>query len=153
MAAPKGNEYYKLRTKHGRDKIFETPEILIKECNDYFEFCLVTPLKEEVVHGKDSNIIELNKMRAFTLEGLCNFIDISVEGLKKYKDREDFVEVYTRVRQIIDSQQFEGAASGFLNPSIIAKKQGLIDKKEHDHKGSVSVSGFNYIAPENEADN
>jgi hypothetical protein len=37
-------------------------------------------------------------------------------------------------RQIIDNQQFEGAASGFLNPNIIARKLGLSDKQDHTIK-------------------
>lgn len=28
MGAPKGNQFWKLRSKHGRDKLFSSPEIL-----------------------------------------------------------------------------------------------------------------------------
>lgn len=28
MAAPKGNQFWMLRSKHGRDKLFATPEAL-----------------------------------------------------------------------------------------------------------------------------
>jgi len=157
MPAPKGNEYYKLRTKDGKDKIFKSAAALMKACNEYFEWCLANPFKEEHIINKpwiewieyesvdDAGQVETkqrkvthpyfiaktSKMRPFTLEGLCNFIEISVEGLKGYAKREDYVGVYTRVRQIIDNQQFEGAAAGFLNPSIIARKQGLGDTMRH----------------------
>lgn len=156
MAAPTGNEYYKLRSKDGRDKIFKTPKALIDACNAYFDFCLSTPMLEaQIVKGnqvdttetpsKDENgkaikikskktmpyaVVELPKMRPFTLEGLCNYIDISLNGFKAYEAREDFMIVTSRIRQIIDSQQFEGAAAGFLNPNIIARKLGLTDKSE-----------------------
>ena len=133
----KGNEYYKLRSKDGRDKIFETPEALLDACNEYFSWCLSNPLLETVVQKIKVNrdeeqirLIEVPKMRAFTIQGLCNYIDISVDGFKLYEGREDFIGVTTRVRQIIYNQKFEGAASGFLNANIIARDLGLVDKSE-----------------------
>lgn len=133
MAAPIGNEYYKLRSKDGRDMIFETPEDLANACNEYFEWCVDNPLKESqafAYQGKVT-ITEVPKMRPFTLEGLCNFLDISVEGFKKYEGRKDFVGVTTRARQMIYNQKFEGAASGFLNANIIARDLGLSDRQSH----------------------
>lgn len=161
MAAPIGNQYYLLRSKDGRDKIFGTPEEMMEAINEYFIWCLENPLIEaQIVKGnrveeintpvKDEkgksktakskttipyDIAHLPKMRPFTLEGLCNYIDISVDTFKLYEKREDFIGVTTRARQIIDNQQFEGAASGFLNPNIIARKLGLVDKKEQNIKG------------------
>lgn len=132
-----GNHYWTLRTKSGKDKIFQTPEDLLKAANDYFDFVYDNPLKETVVQkrkiSRDEEIIELievPKMRSMTLEGLCNFIDISVKGFRLYEGRDDYIPITTRIRQIIENQQFEGAASGFLNPSIIARKLGLTDKSE-----------------------
>lgn len=128
MAWPIGNEYYKLRSKDGRDKIFEKPDELAESCDAYFEWVLNNPLKEQqLFNTKDDGIVKeyVDKTRPFTLEGLCNFIDMSTKGFKLYAEREDFIPIYTRARQIIDNQQFEGAAAGFLNASIIARKQGL----------------------------
>lgn len=132
MAAPIGNEYYKLRTKDGRDKIFESPEQLVNSCNEYFDWCIENPLKEQLTYHAQGVITktEGNKMRPFTLEGLCNFIDISVETFKNYEKDKDFFGVTKRVRQIIDNQQFEGASAGFLNPNIIARKLGLTEKQD-----------------------
>lgn len=157
MAAPIGNEYYKLRTKDGRDKQYDTVEAFADACDAYFQWCLDNPFQEEHIINKPwVEIIEVdvpgedgeeptkkterithpyfkattNKMRPFTLEGLCNHLDLSVEGFKLYEKRKDFVGVTTRARQIIDNQQFEGASAGFLNANIIARKLGLIDKKE-----------------------
>lgn len=135
MAAPKGNEYYKIRSKDGRDTEY-TPEELLEKANEYFQWCLDNPLKQQdVVKYKDNfEFIELNKMRPFSLAGFCNFADIVINTFKNYEKRKDFLTVTTRVRQIIDNQQFEGAASGFLNPNIIARKLGLTDKTEHTIK-------------------
>ncbi len=159
MAAPKGNDYYKIRSKNGRSRKFKTPNALMKACNEYFEWCLENPLKEEQIVNKawteilyidatdnegnptqkeikkvhPYSIAHVSKMRPFTLGGLCNFIDLAISNIKEYEKREDYQAVTTRVRQIIYNQKFEGAASGFLNANIIARDLGLADKQSHSH--------------------
>jgi len=142
MSAPKGNEFWKLRSKHGRDKIFSTPNILWDAACEYFEWCESNPLEEVDFRGKDAVEIVLPRMRAFTLHGLCIFLDVHTKyfndfeyGLKDKKDKKskDFSNVLTRIREIIYNQKFTGAAAGFLNPNIIARDLGLQDKKELDH--------------------
>lgn len=132
MAAPKGNEYYKLRSKDGRDRIFETPEDLANACNEYFKWVEDNPLKEEIAFHSQGLVTktEVNKMRSMSMGGLCNFIDISIKTFELYEKRQDFIPITTRVRQVVETQQFEGAASGFLNPNIIARKLGLSEKTE-----------------------
>ena len=131
MAAPKGNEYYLLRSKDGRDTTY-TPETLLEAANEYFNWCLDNPLKEsQVVKYKDSyEIIEVPKMRTFSIQGFCNYAEIMKQTFFNYEKREDFLDVTTRIRGVIENFQFEGAASGFLNPNIIARKLGLADKTE-----------------------
>lgn len=144
MAAPKGNEYYLLRSKDGRDKIFKTPEDLQKTANEYFNWCIDNPLKEQqIVKYKDFyEKADVDKMRPFTLHGLCNFIDISIKGFMLYEQRKDFIHVTTRIRQIIYNQKFEGAASGFLNPNIIARDLGLKESIDNVHKVESTTIKF-----------
>lgn len=137
MAWNKNNDYWKLRTKDGRDKVFSTPEELSNLANEYFQWCIENPLQEQVIQkrkiSRDEEVIEkhdLDKMRPFTLTGLCNHLDVSLQTFLNYEKLDDFFDIVTRIRQIIETQQFEGAASGFLNPNIIARKLGLTDKSE-----------------------
>lgn len=136
------NEYWKLRSKDGRDKIYKTPAAFAEKANEYFNWCINHPLKEQVVHGKDSTIIELSRMRVFTLEGLCNFMDISKQCFYNYEKKNDYVAVTTRIREIIYNQKFEGASSGFFNSNIIARDLGLVEKKENEnkHRGSITIT-------------
>ena len=138
MAWLNGNEYWKLRSKDGRDKIFPSPEDFSNACNEYFQWCSDNPLIESVPMkrkiNRDEEVIEMiqvPKMRPFTIQGLCNYLDISVKTFALYETRDEFIPVTTRARQIIYNQKFEGAASGFLNPNIIARDLGLVDKKEN----------------------
>ena len=131
MAAPKGNEYYLIRSKDGRDSLY-TPEELLDKANEYFQWCLDNPFLEEQLFHYQGAITSghATKMRAFTIQGFCNFAEIVLQTFLNYEKKQDFIDVCTRIRGIIENQQFEGAASGFLNPSIIARKLGLVDKSE-----------------------
>ena len=150
MGAPKGNEYYLLRSKHGRDTSY-TPDDLLDKANEYFNWCLENPLyevqiinrpftKTTVKKGKEVKetvpytTAQVPKMRAFSIQGFCNFAEIAINTFKSYEDKKDFVTVTTRIRGIIENQQFEGAASGFLNPNIIARKLGLADNQNTNVK-------------------
>jgi hypothetical protein len=131
MAAPEGNKFWELRSKHGRDKIFETPEVLWESACEYFEWCTENPLIEENWVGKDGDKVEKNLMRPFTLSGLCVYLDCGEQTLRDYSKKKDFSEVYTRIEQIVRTQKFEGAAVGLFNASIIARDLGLTDKSEN----------------------
>lgn len=116
----------------GRPKTY-TPTTLLTAANKYFEWCLKNPLKEQQVFHFKGSITKttVNKMRPFTLEGLCNHLKIVVNTYKNYEKEAEFLTVATRIRQVIENQQFEGAAAGFLNPSIVARKLGLADKVDN----------------------
>jgi len=156
MGAPEGNEFWKLRSKHGRDKIFATPELMLEAAYEYFQWCVDNPLIEVDFKGSHAMQVEIPKIRAFTLHGLCIYLDVNTVyfnqfeiGLKGKDDDEakDFSKVITRIREIIYDQKFTGAAAGFLNPNIIARDLGLVDKSENknknvtlDHKITVTDS-------------
>lgn len=141
MAAPAGNQFWKRRNKHGRDKLFASPDLLWKASTEYFNWVDKNPLIEIVlekkkVNGKGDDLIKvpMPKMRPYTLQGLCLYLDCSTEYFKNFeqnnKDSKDFMPTITRIREIIYTQKFEGAAAGFLNANLIARDLGLADKKE-----------------------
>lgn len=138
---PEGNEFWKLRSKHGRDKLFATPELMWDAACEYFQWCIDNPLIEVDFRGKNNEKIELPKMRAFTEIGLCHYLDCNTLYFNQFeksligKDDDfnrDFSKVCSRVRNIIRDQKFIGAAAGFLNANIIARELGLTEKQEID---------------------
>lgn len=150
MAAPSGNQFWKLRSKHGRDKLFESPEILWEAATEYFEWCETHPLIEVDYRGKDLERIEIPKMRAFTWDGLELYLDIHrLRHYKTHPDYKDFLPVIDQIERIIYNQKFTGAAAGFLNANIIARDLGLSDKTESkmEHSGEVTFGGINVIKP------
>ena len=142
MGAPIGNEFWKRRAKHGRDKIFTDPEILWQSALEYFEWCNQNPLIEIDFVGKDALQVEKPKMRAFTWSGLELYLDI--DSLREYKSNPDYKEfshVITRIEKIMYTQKFEGAAAGFLNPNIIARDLRLNDGEPPQTNVTVRITG------------
>ncbi len=143
MSAPKGNEFWKLRTKHGRDKLFSDPEILWEEACKYFQWCEENPIlkTEEKDTGKNVMHTIQNLGRPYTWEGLELFLDLS--SLRKYKTEEshkDFIQVITRIEKTIYSQKYSGAATGKFNSNIIARDLGLTDKTEAKNENTSTLN-------------
>jgi len=143
-----GHRFWELRSKHGRDKIFKTPELMWEAACEYFIWCEEHPLIEIDYRGKDLEKVKLPKMRAFTMQGACHYMDVNkqyfddfMEGLRGKTDKEsaNFSLIITRIRETIYQQKFVGSAAGFLNPNIIARDLGLVDKRENENKGSSII--------------
>jgi hypothetical protein len=133
MAAPKNNEFWKLRSKHGRDKLFATPALLEEAAYEYFAWCQANPWIRIDVRGKDNEEVRLPTARPFTIKGLCLYCDASEQFWRTFKASEaakDFLAVITRIEEIIYTQKFEGAVVGAFNANIISRDLGLVDKKE-----------------------
>ena len=141
MAAPAGNRFWELRSSHGRNPIFKSPDALWKACCEYFAWVEQNPLYEAKAFAfqGDVTIESLPKMRAMTIGGLCIFLDIAVRTWGEYRLREDFMPITTRVDEIIRTQKFQGAAADLLNANIIARDLGLADKSELTGAGGGDI--------------
>lgn len=145
MAAPKGNEFWKARSTHGRNPKFDDPEKLLDACLEYFEWVEANPLKEEKIFQYQGEITrgDISKMRAMTISGLCIFLDICENTWASYRDRDDdYMRVTSKVESIIKAQKFSGAAADLLNANIIARDLGLKDesKRELDIPKGITVT-------------
>jgi hypothetical protein len=149
MSAPKNNQFWKLRSKHGRDKLFASSELLWEAACQYFKWCDKHPwYKIEQIKGpirpvKDKNgewqfpspIVEIPTQRPYTLTGLCLFLKCSSGYFRVFKSNlkdedKDFLTVINAIEETIYTQKFEGAAVGAFNANIIARDLGLTDKTD-----------------------
>ena len=137
-AAPTGNQFWKARTKHGRDKLFASADLLWDACCEYFQWVEDNPLYEDklVTFQGFSTHEPIAKMRAMTIDGLCLFLDIAYETWRTWRNENGFSEVVSRAERVIRNQKFAGAAADLLNANIIARDLGLKDSSEHDLKSS-----------------
>lgn len=141
MSAPKGNQFWKARSKHGRDRIVKEPEILAEAADEYFQWCEENPIKYNDFRGKDAEEVFLSKPRPFTKEGVARFCGAeqwrTIENLKELS--EDFSQVVTRIETIIADQKYTYAVTGIFNSLIVARDLGLKDSTETKQDGKLEV--------------
>jgi hypothetical protein len=142
MGAPVGNQFWKARTKHGRNKLFASAELLWEACQEYFQWVEDNPLwssKTVQFQGQPVDLPEA-KLRAMTIGGLCIFLDIERRTWTDWKSDKDFSPIVTRVEEIIYHQKLTGAAADLLNPNIIARELGLRDAVDTKHSGTLGLT-------------
>lgn len=132
MAPPIGNQFWKARSKHGRNRLFASAELLWEACCEYFQWVEDNPLLEMKPFAYQGVVIQepVAKMRAMTINGLCLFLDIDETTWRAWREVDDFSMVVSKAEKIIYEQKFTGAAADLLNPNIIARDLGLADKKD-----------------------
>lgn len=140
-----GNQYWKYRDKHGRNFKY-TPELLWEEAVKYFDEISVSVWnKKEAIKSGDlaGTTMNVPTQTPMSIEGFCLFADIEHKTFLNYEKENigDFLQVTTRIRKIIETQQFEGATVGAFNPNIIARKLGLADKQEINLKQEQPLFG------------
>lgn len=136
MAAPKGNQFWKNRSSHGRKKLFETPGLMWEAACEYFEWCDKNPwVKTERVQSEKPSIKTIPTQRPYTLNALCLYLNANTHYFNDFKARltendNDFSEVIRKIEEVIYTQKFEGAAVGAFNANIIARDLGLKEKTD-----------------------
>ena len=71
MAAPKGNQFWKLHSKHGRDTLFSTPDLMWEAACEYFQWCDDNPWRvvKNKTKGKIKEKEDSPTQRPYTLSG------------------------------------------------------------------------------------
>lgn len=100
--------------------------------------------------GKDAKKVNRHHKTPFTINSLCIFLDISRTTWFNYKETfngktdevsQEFMNIITRVEDIIYTQKFEGAVTGHFKDNIIARDLGLADKSEITEKREQPLFG------------
>ena len=140
MAAEKGNKYWQMRSKDGKEPKYK-PDQLWDNAVKYFEWINDNPLWEEQLFAYQGTITRerVAKMRAMTYEGLQLFLEISHVTWLNYKKKKDYLTIIYAIEKIIYEQKFTGAAATLLNPNIIARDLGLRDDQKIDSDITVTV--------------
>jgi hypothetical protein len=160
-AAPSGNQFWKLRSKHGRDAIFTDPTVLWEEASKYFNWVDAHPWykveqSKKPYQDKTGNWITVTKVptaRPYTIQGLCRYLSCNSKWFNEFEDSiarrladkddeaaKDFSEILHTLREIIYQQKFEGAAVGAFNWAIIARDLSLKEKSEVTGEGGTPLN-------------
>lgn len=140
-----GNEFWALRSTHGRDALFANALLMWEEAGKYFRWCDNNPLIEVDFRGKDAIEVYIPKKRVYTIQGLCLYFDANTDFWNQFKHsqtakRMDFSSVIRQIENTIYNQKFSGAVAGFFNANIIARDLGLADKQEIKHEATPQTA-------------
>ena len=157
MGAPIGNQYWKLRSKHGRDKIFSTPAIMWEAAIEYFQsvdnskYGKNELLKSGELAGESKpNMVD----RPYQIGNLCLFLHVNEKYFNRFEDEirgkeddisKDYCEVIACIRDVIKYQKLEGAMMGVFESRIVAQIEGLKDRMEVEQTNpeqiNISIDG------------
>lgn len=162
--APKGNQFWKLRAKHGRDLLFFDAELLREAAYEYFAWCDENPLytaeqtsgkgKPIIIPAKDEDdddtiimpepLTYIPEKRPYTRVGFCHYVKCSESWLWAFKEaakrrnEKDILDVIDEILNIIDRDQQEGSLRGHYNANLTARLQGIADTSKQEVKAEIT---------------
>lgn len=142
MTIPADSRFWNARSSYDKEKTFADATLLWEAACGYFEWCDNNPIIEKHRAGKDAKEVEKELTRAYTIEGLCSYLNCSKNYFDMFKrdcKEEPLLFVAVRIEETIYRQKFEAAAAGLLNATIISKDLGLKEKDTTDDNNIIPV--------------
>jgi len=132
-----GNQWWRLRAKHGRDKLFATPDLLWDAAVEYFEHTDKRKWKKKDWVGKDALEVERESDTPYTISGLCLYLGVDRTFWNQFRaaNHDGFSPIIQAIENIIYTQKFEGASVGAFNANIIARDLGLKEQADITSNG------------------
>lgn len=118
----------------GRSRAFETADDLREASLEYLAWADANPLFETKTAMWQGSFVatEVPKPRAVTIVGLCLHLGISRFTWHNYRVSDEFDLVCEEIEDRMKQYKFENAVAGLMNPTLIARDIGLVDKQEID---------------------
>ena len=151
----KGNKFWKLRTKHGKDKIFSDPALLWEEAAAYWDWCDRSPwMRAELVKYQGvADQYDVPLGRPYSMDGLTVYLGVSgsyfrtaksnlrtkVEEGKATDEEEELLETIELIETVTRTQNIEGAAVNVFNANIIARIHSLAETINQNNTGDAVV--------------
>lgn len=148
-----GNQFWKLRTTIGRDKLFGDSDTLMREAQAYFSWCDRNPLHriELSKYQGGASQIEVPLGRPYTMDGLTLYLGVAasyfrsakgnirmkIEANRATETEVELLATMERIEQICRDQNVAGAAVGIFKESLVARIHGIADKVETHNTSPV----------------
>lgn len=135
MAAALGNQYHKLRLKHGRDSIVTDANKLLENFEEYYQWIMDNPILVKDWVGKEAREVEKEIIMPILKPGLALKFGLKKwESVTALKEKgEDFMEIITHIESAIKNHNITYAAAGLLNSNIIARVESLSENSNVSH--------------------
>lgn len=120
----------------GRPLKIATPEDLWTLFEEYQTWANNNPWnkKEAIKSGERAGtIIDLPTDRPLTEWEFATFCNMSRSGLIEYSKREQFSDIYSRIKDEMSAQRISGGIAGAYNGNLVARIDGIVEKSEIDN--------------------
>ena len=150
----------------GKNKYIESPEKLWELFCDYRTEILKNPFhiieqkkgntSFKITAGEDGNVnftppsdlVYIPTMKPLTMVGFecycMEHTEITYPDLTEYfegknESYKDYFPISTRIKKEIENHQLSGGLCNLFNPSLTARVNGYVDKKETEIKGGLTI--------------
>lgn len=144
-----GNQEWRQRSKHGRDKLFADPQLMLEAALEYFKWCDENPWLKHDYKGGGKNLKEVYMKlgRPYTVSGAAMYMGATERYFYEFKSRlktsdpmyDDFLVVINTIEEIVRRQKYQGAAVGAFNANLISYDLG-IRKDQQINGGPTGVN-------------
>lgn len=136
----------------GRPRKFNSINELLIAFDEYKKWASKHPWnKKEAVKSGEAvgTIIDLPTERPLTEVGFAVFCNMSITGLREYGKRDEFSYIYEKIKNEMSEQRISGGMAGAYNANLVARIDGLVEKRETDETHRFP-NGINInFAPDN----
>lgn len=152
----RGNQQWKLRSVHGREKIFADADLLRAEAMLYFDWCDRNPrMRAELVkHQGTAEQYDVPIGRPYTIDGLCNYLGVSGGYFRAAKanldvkigkklatvGEEALREAIAWIEETTRNDQIEGGMVGQYNANLVSRLNGLADNVNNNMTGPAVLA-------------
>lgn len=156
MAAPLGNQYYKLAGSNiGRPKAIPTADDMWQLFVCYKTWAKDNPKLVKDWVGKDADEVNREKERPLTLEEFEDWVadnggpwELDQYFGNREGRYEEFVSVCARIRRAIRADQIVGGMAGIYNPSITQRLNNLVERTENNNKITLDQLDYSQLSDE-----
>lgn len=171
MAAPIGNDFWKRRSRHGPDELFETPEQweeLRQELYKWMAWVDANPrykVEQQTGKGKPhyddltgelvmpDALIHIPIKRPYTLQGFSLWIGVGESFLRGKRNNpataKGLKSVLDEIFAVVKSDQVEGGLTGEYNANLAARLNGISETTKSEISGPEGAP----LMPSNPLDN
>ena len=129
----------------GHPRNVETPERMWELFCEYAAHTKRNPRKKMVFVGKDGQKEYEELEVPLTMEGFQNYCEDVVGTVHQYFSNQEgmyheYLDICSRIRREIRQDQIAGGMVGQYNASITQRLNGLTEKQELKHEGTIEIT-------------
>lgn len=145
-----------MRTKHGRDKLFSDPVLLLETFYDYTDLCDRSPhtRPELVKYQGDATEYEITLGRPYSVDGFTIYLGVSggyfraakaniktkVDSKRATEIEKQLLETIEIIETICYTQNLEGALVRIFDAGLVARKHSISENTNVNNTGEARVT-------------